>query len=111
MSADQLLTRKRDDVLRIAAEHGARNVRVFGSAARGEATETSDLDFLVEMEPERSLLDLAALRNDLMDLLGREVDVVTEDGLYWLLRRKLLREARPLLKTPAFISLPFWNPS
>jgi len=71
-------------------------VRVFGSAARGEATETSDLDFLVEMEPERSLLDLAALRNDLMDLLGREVDVVTEDSLYWLLRRKILREAQPL---------------
>jgi hypothetical protein len=48
------------------------------------------------MEPERSLLDIVALRNDLMDLLGREVDVVTEDSLYWLLRRKILREARPL---------------
>ena len=96
MSADQLLTRKRDDVLRIAAEHGARNVRMFGSAARGEATEASDVDFLVEMEPRRSLLDLAALRNDLMDLLGRQVDVVTDDGLYWLLRRKILQEARPL---------------
>jgi hypothetical protein len=71
-------------------------VRVFGSAARGEAGDGSDVDFLVEMEPGRSLLDLAALRNDLMDLLGREVDVVTEDSLYWLLRRKILREARPL---------------
>ena len=92
----ELLQVQRDEILRLAARHGARNVRVFGSAARGEATETSDLDFLVEMEPERSLLDLAALRNDLMDLLGREVDVVTEDSLYWLLRRKILREARPL---------------
>jgi predicted nucleotidyltransferase len=64
--------------------------------ARGEATETSDLDLLVEMEPKRSLLDVIALRNDLMDLLGRKVDVVTEDSLYWLLRRKILREARPL---------------
>ena len=96
MSTDQLLTGNRDDVLRIAAKHGARNVRLFGSAARGEATDASDLDFLVEMEPERSLLDLAALRNDLMDLLGREVDVVTDDSLYWLLRRKILREARPI---------------
>ena len=80
----------------MAAKHGARNVRVFGSAARGEATEASDLDFLVEVEPGRSLLDLAALRNDLIDLLGRDVDVVTEDSLYWLLRRKILRKARPL---------------
>jgi len=96
MIVEQLVTKNRDAILRIAVQHGARNVRVFGSAARGEATETSDLDFLVEMEPERSLLDLTALRNDLMDLLGREVDVVTEDSLYWLLRRKILREARPL---------------
>jgi len=75
----------------MAAKHGARNVRLFGSAVRGEASETSDLDFLIEMEPGRSLLDIAALRNDLMDLLGREVDVVTEGSLYWLLRRKILR--------------------
>ena len=95
-ATDHFLKDSRDEILRVAAQHGARNVRLFGSAARGEATEGSDLDFLVEMEPERSLLDLAALRNDLMDLLGREVDVVTEDGLYWLLRRKILREARPL---------------
>jgi len=96
MAAEQLLTTRREDILRIAAQHGARNVRLFGSVARGEAGDGSDLDFLVEMEPGRSLLDLAALRNDLMDLLGREVDVVTEDSLYWLLRRKILREARPL---------------
>lgn len=92
----EMLQVQRDEILRIAAQHGAGNVRVFGSVARGEATEASDLDFLVEMEPERSLLDLAALRNDLMDLLGREVDVVTDDSLYWLLRRKILREARPI---------------
>jgi uncharacterized protein len=96
MAIQALVTSKREDILSIAAQHGARNVRVFGSAARGEATEASDLDFLVDMEPGRSLLDLAALRNDLMDLLGREADVVTEDSLYWLLRHKILREARPL---------------
>jgi len=96
VSARQLFTSKREEILSVAAQHGARNVRLFGSAARGEATDNSDLDFLVEMEPGRSLLDLAALRNDLIDLLGRDVDVVTEDSLYWLLRRKILREARPL---------------
>ena len=96
MAIEQLLKDRREEIMRIAAVHGARNVRLFGSAARGEATDTSDLDFLVEMEPERSLLDLVGLRNDLMDLLGREVDVVTEDSLYWLLRRKILRQARPL---------------
>lgn len=96
MSEAGLLAGKRESILRLASEHGARNVRVFGSVARGEATATSDVDFLVEMEPNRSLLDIVGLRNDLSDLLGREVDVVTEDGLYWLLRRKILREARPL---------------
>ena len=96
IAIDQLLKGKREEIVRLAAQYGARNVRVFGSAARGEAGDGSDLDFLVEMESGRSLLDLAALRNDLMDLLGRNVDVVTEDSLYWLLRRKILREARPL---------------
>ena len=96
MVIEQLLRGKREEILRIAAQRGARNVRLFGSVARGEASDGSDLDFLVDMEPGRSLLDLAGLRNDLMDLLGREVDVVTEDGLYWLLRRKILREAQPL---------------
>jgi len=96
LTIEQLLSTKREEVLRIAEKHGARNIRLFGSAARGEARDASDLDFLVEMDPGRSLLDLAALRNELMDLLGREVDVVTEDSLYWLLRRKILREARAL---------------
>jgi predicted nucleotidyltransferase len=96
MMLEQTLVHNRDEILRCAAAHGARNVRLFGSAARGEATETSDIDLLVDMEPGRSLLDLIGLRNDLMDLLGRKVDVLTEDGLYWLLRRKILREARPL---------------
>ena len=96
MTVEQTLSGKREEILRIAAEPGARNVRLFGSAVRGEATDGSDLDFLVEMEPGRSLMDIVALRNDLIDLLGREVDVVTESGLYWLLRRKILREARSL---------------
>lgn len=87
---------RRADVLRIAAAHGARNVRVFGSVVRGDAGPTSDLDLLVDMEPGRSLFDIAELKLDLQDLLGCGVDVVTESSLYWLLRRRILREAKPL---------------
>ena len=71
-------------------------MRIFGSVARGEAGENSDIDLLVELEPGRSLLDLAKLVVELEDLLNRKVDVVTEQGLYWLLRRRILTEARPL---------------
>lgn len=96
MGTDALLKTKRDEILRIAAKHGARNVRVFGSVARGEAGPDSDIDFLVEMEPGRSLLDLGGLWADLTELLGRKVDIVTERSIYWLLRRRILKEARPL---------------
>ncbi len=96
MALEELLKEKRDEILRIAAKHGARNVRVFGSLVRGEAGAQSDIDLLVEFEPGRSLLDQAALTLDLEELLGRKVDVVTEGGLYWLLRRRILREARAL---------------
>lgn len=96
MRAEDLIAAKRDEILRVAARHGARNVRVFGSAARGESTDESDIDLLVDLEPGRSLLDHSALLQDLQDLLGRKVDVLTERSLYWLLRRRILREARPL---------------
>jgi len=96
MTTEQLVKRKREEILRVSAQHGARNVRIFGSVARGEADETSDIDFLVEMEPGRSLLDLGGLHADLEALLGRKVDVVTDGGIYWLLRRRILKEARPL---------------
>jgi len=96
MVAQQLVEHRRGDILRLAAQHGATNVRVFGSVVRGEAGAGSDIDFLVDMEPKRSLLDIATLKLDLQDLLGCEVDVVTESSLYWLLRRRILREARPL---------------
>ena len=91
-----LLSSKREEILRIASRHGAHNVRIFGSVARGEASENSDVDLLVELEQGRSLLDQAGLMVELEDLLGRKVDVVTEQGLYWLLRRRILKEARPL---------------
>jgi len=96
MEIGKLLEAKRDDILLAADRHGASNVRVFGSVVRGEAGPASDVDFLVKMDQGRSLIDLSALVVDLRDLLGRKVDVVSEDGLYWLLRRRILKEAKPL---------------
>ncbi len=96
MGVDELLKEKREDILRIAAKHGARNVRVFGSVARGQADEKSDIDFLVELEPGRSLLDHAALLVELGELLGHRVDVVTERGLRPRIRDRVLRNAMPL---------------
>ncbi|WP_259115048.1 nucleotidyltransferase family protein [Salinibacter ruber] len=83
----------REEVLRLADEHGALNVRLFGSAARGEEDAESDLDLLVDMEEGRSLVDHVALKQDLEDLLGREIDVVTERSLHPRLRERVLREA------------------
>ena len=96
MSTAELLKTKREEILRLAAKRGATNVRVFGSVARGEADEASDLDLLVDMEPGRSLLDLGGLLMDLRDLLGCQVDVVSEGGLRERIRERVLREAVPL---------------
>lgn len=96
MRLDKLLEEEREDILRIAAEHGARDVRVFGSMARGEADRESDIDFLVELETGRSLLDLGGLQMELESLLGRRVDVVTVRGLKARIRERVLREAVPV---------------
>jgi predicted nucleotidyltransferase len=96
MDIKELLHAKREEILRTAAQHGASNVRVFGSVARGEAGPSSDIDFLVELGPERSLLDQVALLQDLEDLLGRRVDVVEPEGLHWYIRDRVLKEAVPL---------------
>ena len=93
MSLDELLHTKREEILRIAAKYGAYNVRIFGSVARGEADEQSDIDFLMNMEPGRSLFDLGGLLSDLEDLLGCNVDVVTEDGPRDRIRDRVLKEA------------------
>lgn len=90
------LRRRRAEILHVAARHGALNVRVFGSVARGEADDQSDVDFLVEMEKGRSLLDLGGLLMDLQDLLGKKVDVITEPGLKPRIRGRVLQEAVPL---------------
>ena len=96
MNVSDLIKEKREEILHIAEKHGARNVRIFGSVARGEADEKSDIDLLVEMEPGRSLLDHAALWLDLQDLLGRKVDVVSENGIKARIRGRVLKEAIPL---------------
>ncbi|MCB2160666.1 nucleotidyltransferase family protein [bacterium] len=93
MTLNELLNEKREDILRLAAQHGARNVRVFGSVARGEARPESDIDFLVEMEEGRSLLDLGGLLMDLQDLLGVDVDVVTVNGLRLRMKDRVMQEA------------------
>jgi predicted nucleotidyltransferase len=87
------LGRVRHQILAAARRHGATNVRVFGSVARGDADAASDIDFLVDFEPGRSLLDLASLLVELEDLLGRPVDVVTEPGLKSRVRQRVLAEA------------------
>ena len=93
MTIDKLLRQERENILEIAAKHGAQNVRVFGSVARGEAGTGSDVDFIVEMKPGRSLMDLGGLLMDLRDLLGVGVDVVTENGLRARIRQHVLDEA------------------
>ena len=90
------LARRRERLLAVAARHGAVRLRVFGSVARGEATPTSDIDFLVKLAPGRSLFDLGALQMDLTDELGRPVDVVSERGLKPPSRTRVLAEARRL---------------
>ena len=96
MNANDLLQSKRQEIMQIAARNGAYNVRMFGSVARGEARPDSDVDFLVNLEANRSLLDLARLLRELQTLLKCPVDVVTEAGLRPRLRLQVLKEARPL---------------
>ncbi len=90
------LRARKPEILAYAAEHGARNVRVFGSTARGEAEASSDVDLLVEMEPGRNLLDLVGLWQDLEDLLGTQVDVLTDGGVSPYMRERIFAEAIPL---------------
>ena len=96
MEIDKLLQDKRDAMLALAARYGASNIRVFGSWARGEAGPESDIDLLVTLESSRTLLDQIALWQDLEDLLGCKVDVVTESALHHAIRERVLREAVPL---------------
>jgi uncharacterized protein len=93
MGIKELLLPLREEILQIAAKHGASNVRVFGSVARGEATADSDVDFLVEIEPKRSLFDYIALMQDLTELIGRKADIAVVESLHDLIREKVLIES------------------
>lgn len=96
MGIDELLKEKRQDILRVAEQHGAYNVRVFGSVARGEAKPDSDVDFLAQVRPVHSSWFPASLIADLENLLGRKVDIVTQEALHWYIRDRVLKEAVPL---------------
>ena len=93
MKTNNILASNREEILRIAASYGARNVRAFGSVARGEAGPDSDLDLLVQFDPGASLLDLIAMKQDLEDLLSCQVDVVTEAAISPYIREQVLKEA------------------
>jgi predicted nucleotidyltransferase len=96
MSNEELVKLRRPEILAIAHHYGARNVRIFGSVARGEARPDSDIDFLVELEPGRSLFDLGGMLYELQELLGVQVDVVTRNGLRPRFREQVVAEAIPL---------------
>jgi len=90
------ITKHKSQILTLAARYGASNIRVFGSVAKGTANKNSDVDFLVELEAGRSLFDLGGLLMDLQNLLNRKVDIVTEKGLHWYVKDRVLEEAKPL---------------
>lgn len=96
MHLKDLVSGRRDEIYVIARRYGARNIRLFGSVLSGKENTDSDVDFLVDLEQGRSLFDLGGLVFDLQKLLNRPVDVVTENGLHWYLKDKILREAEPL---------------
>ena len=96
MSLFDLLKARRNEILQIAAKHGARNVRVFGSAVKSIQRPDSDIDLLVEMEQGRSLIDLVELNDDLEAILQRSVDVVTDGGISPFMKDRIYNEAVPL---------------
>ena len=89
----QLIQQRKHEIMQIAAKYGAHNLRVFGSVARGEAGPDSDLDLLVQFDANRSLFDLVTMSQELEDLFGRRVEVVTEQALHWYIRERVLHEA------------------
>jgi len=96
MGTAEIIQDKKEQILALAAKYGASNLRVFGSVANGTADENSDVDILVDLEKGRSLFDLGGLLMDLQQLLNRKVDVVTENGLHWYIKERVLREAKPI---------------
>lgn len=96
MTLRQLIEEKREDIVTIAARHGVKNVRLFGSVARGEDRPDSDVDLLVDAGPTTSSWFPAGLILDLEEILGRPVEIVTDKGLNPLIKERILQEAVPL---------------
>ena len=96
MTLNELLKTKRKEILRIAAKYGVSDVRVFGSIARAEANPNSDIDLLVDLEAGQSLFDLGGFLMEVQEILGVKVDVVTEKGLHWYIRERVLEEAQEI---------------
>ena len=93
MKASKIIQANRQGILKIAKNYGAKSLKVFGSCARGEESTDSDIDLLVELEPGRSLLDIVAIKHEVEDLTKRKVDIVTERGIHWYLKDRILNEA------------------
>jgi predicted nucleotidyltransferase len=96
LGIEEILGPHRGEIFRLARKYGARNLRVFGSVARRDASATSDVDLLIDWRKDVSLLDVAGFRFDLKRVLGRDVDTVEEDGLHWALKPQIQAEAKPL---------------
>lgn len=93
MNMNELVREKREEIVNIAASHGAQEVQIFGSLARGQAGPESDLDILVKLDPDRTLLDLVAIKQDLEGFLNCSVDVVTEAAISPYIREQVLKDA------------------
>jgi predicted nucleotidyltransferase len=96
MNGLDLIMKEKEAILALGKRHHARNLRIFGSIARGDDKPDSDIDFLADFEVGSSLVDLVGLKLDLEELLHRHVDIVSENSLHWFIRDNVLREARPL---------------
>jgi len=96
MGIPEIIQDRKKQILALSAKYGASNVRIFGSVANGTADEKSDIDFLVDLEKGRSLFDLGGLLMDLQELFNRKVDVVTENGLHWYIKERIISEAKPI---------------
>ncbi len=96
MDSVEIIQDKKEEILALAAKHGASNIRIFGPVAHGTADQDCDIDFLVDMEKGRSLFDLGGLLMDLQQLFERNVNVATENDLHWFIKGRILSEAKPI---------------
>ncbi len=96
MGIPEIIQDRKEQILALSAKYGASNVRIFGSVANGTADENSDIDFLVDLEKDRSLFDLGGLLMELQELLNRKVFVTTENGLHWYVKESVLSEVKTI---------------